>query len=95
MANTLSERLRLARYCQGMTQKALADTSGLSRQTIHSLEAGRKFPKAPTALILATTLRVSVSWLMNGMGTGPQDATPVTSKGPVAAEPLVPSNPAR
>lgn len=87
MSITLAERLRRARICQGMTQAGLARATGITRQTIHAIESGRKGTQAPTAKRLATALCVPVLWLLEGIGQGPDEcasATPHQQEAPAA-----------
>jgi putative transcriptional regulator len=49
MRNVVRE-LRLA---SGLSQAALGDALGVSRQTVNSIEAGRYLPSLPLALALA------------------------------------------
>lgn len=58
-------RLRITRFRAGMTGKALAEKSGVSRKTIALLEEGQK-PQAPTAVALANALGVDVVELFPG-----------------------------
>ncbi|MBF7054097.1 helix-turn-helix transcriptional regulator [Halomonas sp. KAO] len=45
--------IRVLREAQGLTQADLADTLGVSRNTINSIEVGRYVPSLPLALKLA------------------------------------------
>ena len=45
--------VRALRKEKGMTQAALADAMGVSRNTINSIEVGRYVPSLPLALSLA------------------------------------------
>ncbi|WP_275285916.1 helix-turn-helix transcriptional regulator [Halomonas elongata] len=45
--------VRALRKAKGMTQAALADALGVSRNTINSIEVGRYVPSLPLALSLA------------------------------------------
>ncbi|WP_163575215.1 helix-turn-helix transcriptional regulator [Halomonas faecis] len=45
--------VRALRKAKGMTQAALADAMGVSRNTINSIEVGRYVPSLPLALNLA------------------------------------------
>ncbi|MCC5859668.1 MAG: helix-turn-helix transcriptional regulator [Ectothiorhodospiraceae bacterium] len=49
----MHNRIRELRKAQGMTQAALADAMGVSRNTINSIEVGRYVPSLPLALRLA------------------------------------------
>jgi len=52
----LKNRLRIARAEKNMTQDELANTVGVSRQTISSIETGQFNPTAKLALILCVAL---------------------------------------
>ncbi|MCB1736910.1 MAG: helix-turn-helix transcriptional regulator, partial [Gammaproteobacteria bacterium] len=52
------ERLRLIRSAQGMTQAALADTLGVSRQYMQQIEKGVKAPNRESVLALSEILGV-------------------------------------
>ncbi len=54
---------RHRRQLDGMTQQALADRVGVTRQTILSIEGGRYNPSVGLALRLAETFSVSVEAL--------------------------------
>lgn len=49
----MKNRIRVLRKAQGLTQADLADTLGVSRNTINSIEVGRYVPSLPLALKLA------------------------------------------
>lgn len=46
-----------------MTQQELADAAGVSRQTIHAIEAGKFNPSVRLALKLAAELEVGIAEL--------------------------------
>jgi len=52
----LKNRLKIARAEKNMTQGELANTVGVSRQTISSIEKGQFNPTAKLALILCIAL---------------------------------------
>jgi putative transcriptional regulator len=52
----LKNRLKIARAEKNMTQDELANTVGVSRQTISSIETGQFNPTAKLALILCVAL---------------------------------------
>ncbi len=52
----LKNRLKEVRAEQGLSQQQLADTVGVSRNTISSIETGQFNPTAKLALILCTAL---------------------------------------
>ncbi|WP_125703153.1 helix-turn-helix transcriptional regulator [Lacticaseibacillus daqingensis] len=56
---TLHTHLKQARTAQGLSQQALADLVGVSRNTISSIETGQFSPTAKLALVLSVALDVS------------------------------------
>lgn len=52
--------LKALRQDRGMTQQALADALGVSRQTVHSIEAGKYDPSLPLAFKIAQVLQRSI-----------------------------------
>ncbi|MDZ4994110.1 helix-turn-helix domain-containing protein [Clostridium perfringens] len=52
----LKNRLKVARAERGLSQQALADLVGVSRNTISSIETGQFNPTAKLALILCIAL---------------------------------------
>jgi putative molybdopterin biosynthesis protein len=59
----MTQVLRNLREKHGLTQAALADAVGLSRQSLNAIEAGRSVPSVAIALKLARTLEASVETL--------------------------------
>lgn len=59
--------LCLIRRRRGLSQEQLAATARLSRDTIHKLEAGRRFPRLATVLDLADSLVVDPCELLKGL----------------------------
>jgi transcriptional regulator with XRE-family HTH domain len=55
----LGERLRRARKLQGVTAVALADRAGVSRMTLHAVEAGEPAPTMGTYLRVMSALGVA------------------------------------
>lgn len=53
---TLKNRLKVARAEKNLSQAALADMVGVSRNTISSIERGQFYPTAKLALILCIAL---------------------------------------
>ncbi|WP_426305363.1 helix-turn-helix transcriptional regulator [Acidovorax facilis] len=52
----MHNHVKALRQDRGMTQQALADALGVSRQTVHSIEAGKYDPSLPLAFKIATVL---------------------------------------
>jgi putative transcriptional regulator len=59
----LANRLRVARAERELSQTELADSVGVSRQTISSIEIGQYCPSALLAFRLASALHVRVDEL--------------------------------
>ena len=53
MANTIINRVKELRTARGWTQEQLADATGVSRQSINSIERNRYVPSLELALIFA------------------------------------------
>jgi len=53
MAPTIKNRVRELRSDRGWTQQQLADTVGVSRQSVNSIECNRYVPSLPLALTFA------------------------------------------
>ncbi|KZT14108.1 transcriptional regulator [Acidovorax sp. GW101-3H11] len=56
----MHNHLRTLRQDRGMTQQALADALGVSRQTVHSIEAGKYDPSLPLAFKIARLLGLAI-----------------------------------
>ncbi|CAN7629740.1 helix-turn-helix transcriptional regulator [Acidovorax sp. NB1] len=56
----MRNHLKALRQDRGMTQQALADALGVSRQTVHSIEAGKYDPSLPLAFKIAQVLQRSI-----------------------------------
>jgi molybdate-binding protein/DNA-binding XRE family transcriptional regulator len=54
------DRLRLARLARGLSQGALADMAGVTRQSISGIESGRWSPSLEVAFALAAALGTSI-----------------------------------
>ncbi len=59
-SHRVDERFRLARLARGLSQGALADMAGVTRQSISGIESGRWSPSLEVALALASALGTSV-----------------------------------
>jgi transcriptional regulator with XRE-family HTH domain len=66
-ANLFGRNLCLVRRRRGQSQEQLAARAGLSRDTIHKLEGGKRFPRLATVLTLADTLGVDPCELLEGL----------------------------
>jgi putative transcriptional regulator len=57
----IGNRIRELRFKAGeMTQQALADSVGITRQTVIALERGRYYPSLELAFLLARTFGVAL-----------------------------------
>ncbi len=57
----LVNKIKILRVTNGdLTQQGLADAVGCSRQTIHSIEAGKFVPSVELALLIARALNCKV-----------------------------------
>ena len=68
-AARVDDRFRLARLARGLSQGALAEMAGVTRQSISGIESGRWSPSLEVALALASALSTSVEDLF---GAGPE-----------------------
>lgn len=79
-AMSIGERLRKIRKDARLTQEALGDLAGVSKQSISQIESGQTgSPKASTLEPLSRRLGVSLHWLMTGRG--PERVNDVSSSG--------------
>lgn len=78
MARDVGMRLRHARKLQGLTQMALAKSSGVKQATISELETGEsRSPWGTNLVALAQSLKVSPEWLASGKGPMDGKADPL------------------
>ena len=66
-ANLFGRNLFLARRQRGISQEQLAARTGLSRDTIHKLEGGKRFPRLATVLVLADAFGIDPCALIQGL----------------------------
>jgi transcriptional regulator with XRE-family HTH domain len=66
-AKLFGRNLCLVRRRRGQSQEQLAARAGLSRDTIHKLEGGKRSPQLGTLLTLADTLGVDPCELLKGL----------------------------
>lgn len=69
MSPTLINRIREIRFRRSMTQEELALRTGVSRQTIMSIERGQTNPSVLLALKIASALQVPVTEAFDMRGT--------------------------
>jgi putative transcriptional regulator len=73
----LTNQIRRLRFEHGeMTQQALAERVGVTRQTILALEAGKYTPSLTLAFRLARAFGLPVEGVFQYDGTPPADADP-------------------
>ena len=70
----LSEKIYYCRKKAGLSQDALAEAVGVSRQAISKWELGAAVPETSKLVPLAAALGVSVDWLLSE--DAPEDETP-------------------
>ena len=71
MAERLQNRVRFARRRAGLSQQMLAEQTGVSRQTIISLEKGDYDPSVLLAIRISRTLGLRVEQLFYPEETNP------------------------
>lgn len=62
---TLQEKILYCRKKQGLSQEALAEKIGVSRQAISKWETGEATPEVGKLSLLAKTFHVTVDWLLS------------------------------
>lgn len=72
----LNEKIYLCRKKAGLSQDALAERLGVSRQAISKWETGESVPDTGKLLPLANALGVSLDWLLSEDGPGEAAAAP-------------------
>lgn len=73
---TLGDRIKLAREARGLSQEALGDKFGISKQAVYEWERGDASPQSDRLPLLRRALRVTFSWLMAGEGPPPDEGDP-------------------
>lgn len=75
--------MELARKKRGLTKECLENAAGLAKgyasRITRGLEGGRR-PGARTTDSLAAALDVDSSWLLSGVGRGPEDEAPASRR---------------
>ena len=61
----LSEKILYSRKRAGLSQEALADMVGVSRQAVSKWETGEALPETAKLAALGTALGVSLDWLLS------------------------------
>ncbi len=78
----LSNKIYTCRKSAGLSQEALAEKIGVSRQAISKWETGEATPEVSKLLALSNTFKVSTDWLLND-----EAELPAQSVQPVVEEP--------
>lgn len=68
----VGSRLRVARQTAGFTRKALAEKTGVTRETIYSTESGRHWPRIDSLQVLAEFLGITLAELFREEDTDEQ-----------------------
>ena len=63
---SISEKLKQARSKTDLTQEAVAEKVGVSRQTVYNWEQGRSYPDIASIMILSDIYNVSLDSLLKG-----------------------------
>jgi transcriptional regulator with XRE-family HTH domain len=78
---TFAESLAVARTAAGLSQYALAQKAGISKQSLSTLELGTRQPSLETAMKLAKALGITIDQLAGGgQATPPKAAASAASK---------------
>ena len=83
----LNEKICYCRRKAGLSQEALAERSGVSRQAISKWETGEASPDIPKLPLLASTFGVTADWLLSEedpAGDAPPEPTPEAPSHPYA-----------
>lgn len=74
-------RIRELRFAAGeLTQQALADRVGITRQTVIALEKGKYYPSLELAFLLAETFEVGVEDVFQRQNCSPPSKKPTKSR---------------
>lgn len=64
--NSIGERIRIKRKELGLTLKQVYDETGISTGNLSDIERGKYVPSSFNLSKLATLLKCSVDWILNG-----------------------------
>ena len=78
----LSGKILYCRKKAGLSQEALAEKLGVSRQAVSKWETGEAVPELSKLVLLASTFGVTTDWLLSESEPEP-DAAPETESAPV------------
>ena len=62
----ICERLKQVRLAMGLTQEAVAEKVGVSRQTMSNWENGKSYPDIASVIILSDIYDLTLDSLLNG-----------------------------
>ena len=79
----LSGKILYCRKKAGLSQEALAEKLGVSRQSVSKWETGEAVPELPKLVLLARTFDVTTDWLLSE--SEPKPETPKPVEPPVSA----------
>lgn len=71
--DTIGGRISLARDAIGLTVEQASAIAGVTTETWANWENDRAEPRANRLDMLARILQVSIAWLLNGQGQGPNE----------------------
>jgi transcriptional regulator with XRE-family HTH domain len=71
--DTVGGRISRAREASGLSVKEVAWRLGVKMATVNAWESDRSQPSSHRLSTLAGLLRVSLSWIVHGVGIGPSD----------------------
>ncbi|PSJ65853.1 helix-turn-helix domain-containing protein [Kumtagia ephedrae] len=74
--DTIGGRLSRARETTGLSVKELAWRLGVKMATVKAWESDRSQPDARRLTMLSGLLNVSLSWVLHGIGTSPDEPDP-------------------
>ena len=83
---TLSEKIVYCRRRSGLTQEALAEKLGVSRQAVSKWETGDAVPELGKLPLLAGAFGATADWLLSGE----EPAEPAGAPAPAASEAMRP-----
>ena len=84
---TLSEKILYCRKCCALSQEALAEKIGVSRQAISKWETGEAAPELSKLALLAKTFGVTADWLISEDNPPESAAQGASQKQPAAPAP--------
>ncbi|MBN8968965.1 MAG: helix-turn-helix transcriptional regulator [Rhizobiales bacterium] len=87
----LNERLKVARKAAGLTQQAVAEHFDIARVSVTQWELGQTRPDQDKFTPLATLYGVSLDWLMDERGDGPNEQTKPTVRSGAASSKFIKS----